>query len=170
MIGKGSGHVKPDLIFTARRKNCLLLQFSWVFLALREMGHTSEFIGFSGLPLWTEASRRHFDGDMIVHGFTDLLTLATADATFSCHDNAQYVKIHRKSLCRTLRRTGMAALRRRAQLMRHRCEPHANVISPFDRQQGIGRASGDARRVVTEVTRNLVRENHRRSVLLMKDD
>ncbi len=134
------------------------------------MGHTSEFIGFSGLPLWTEASRRHFDGDMIVHGFTDMLTLATADATFGCHDNAQYVKIHREGLCRTLRHTGVAPLRRRAEPMRHRCEPHANVISPCDRHQCVGRTSGNARCVITDVTRNLVGENHRCPVLLMKDD
>jgi len=64
----------------------------------------------------------------------------------------------------------MTTLRRRTQLMRHRCEPHPNVISFPDRHQGFGGAGGNTRRVVTEIAWNLIRKNYGRSVLLMEDD
>jgi len=151
-------------------KSSVLLHFLLFFSSCRGNEHTSEFIGFSGVLLWIKASRHDGYRDVIIDRFTDLLTLATADTAFSRHDQVLCVKIHREGLCRALRRAGVTPLRRRAQPMRDRCEPHANLVSSRDRQQRLGGTSGDARRVVTEITRNLVRKNHRRCVLLMKDN
>ena len=151
-------------------RSSVLLHSLLIFSSCRGNEYTSEFIGFSGVLLWIKASRCDGYRDVIIDRFTDLLTLATADTAFSRHDQALCVKIHREGLCRTLRRAGVTSLRRRAQPMRDRCKPHANVIPSRDRQQRVGRTSNDARRVVTEITRNLVRKNHGRCVLLMKDD
>lgn len=38
MIGKGSGHVKPDLIFTARMKKLLIAPVFLTFLYLKRNG------------------------------------------------------------------------------------------------------------------------------------
>lgn len=132
--------------------------------------HISEHLGFSRGLLWTEASRRDLDRDVIIHRFTDLLTLTTPDAAFSRHNHALRIKIHQEGLCRTLRRTGMTTLRRRAYPMQHRREPHANLVTPCHRQQGFRGTGADTRHIFAEVARNLVRKNHRCSILLVEDN
>src|SRR5215831_18954581 len=63
----------------------------------------------------------------------------------------------------------MTPLSCRAEMMiDHRCA-HPNILSTGDRQQGIRCTGCNARKIVAEIAGNLVGENHRRPVLLMKD-
>src|SRR5262249_48381673 len=64
----------------------------------------------------------------------------------------------------------MTPLSCRAEMMiDHRCA-HPNIVPRGDRQQSICCTGCNARKIVAEIAGNLVGENHRRPVLLMKDN
>lgn len=64
----------------------------------------------------------------------------------------------------------MTPFSRGAQAMRHDRGPHINRGRTFDGQQRIGRTGGDARKILAQIARSVIRENDRRAVLLMKHD
>ena len=54
--------------------------------------------------------------------------------------------------------------------MRHNGRTHPYEFRPFDGKEGLRRASRDAGEIFAEIARNLIRKNHRRTVLLMEYD
>ena len=78
----------------SRRKILICPIFLLIFLPATRRSYVAEHLGFSWVRLWTKASRGNLDRDMIIHRFTDLFTLTTPDAAFSCHDHALCIKVH----------------------------------------------------------------------------
>jgi hypothetical protein len=104
----------------------------------------------------------------IVHCPAHLFAEPTSDATLSRHHKPLRAKVHREGLRGTFRCAGMAPLPCRADSVRDNREPHSYLPASFDRKQRLGGTGCNARHILAEITRHVIRENHRGSVLRMK--
>ena len=96
-----------------------------------------------------QVSRRcDLDRNPIIDRLANLLTHTTSDTPFRSHHQVECVKIHRKGLNRAFRYTGVAALSCRANTVRHRRQPHSHTKAIGNRQECLGRTSGDTGEIV----------------------
>jgi len=114
--------------------------------------------------------RRHLDGDTIVDGLTHLLAHTASDATFPLDDETKFMEVHGQGLNRALRHTGIAPLARRTRSVRHGRKTHPHFERIGDRQQGFRRTGGNARKIFTKLTGNLIGKNYRRAVCAIADN
>src|SRR5262245_27935973 len=89
--------------------------------------------------------------------------------TLCRHHKLLCIEIHRQGVGGAFRHTGMTPLSCRAEPMIDHRRAHSDIVPSGDRQQGISCTGRNTRHIVAEMAGNLVGENHRRPVLLMKD-
>lgn len=114
--------------------------------------------------------RNHSDRDMVIDGLTHHFAHPTAHTGFLHHGKMQRRKVHRQSIRRALRHTGMAALPGRAESMRNRRDSHSDVIDPLDREERFRPTGGNARKVLTYQAWRLIDEEYGCPVLRMGRD
>lgn len=108
--------------------------------------------------------RCHLDRNMIIDCLANLLTHTTTDAPLWSHHQMKRMKIHREGLNRAFRHTGMTTLASRANTVRHRCHTHPHVKTIGNRQERLGRTSGNTGKIVAQFACDLIRKNDRRTV------
>ena len=97
----------------------------------------------------------NLNGDVIVHGATDVLAHAASYTTFNCHHKA-LGKIHGQRIRGTFRDTGMAPLPRGAEPMVDDSHSHADVLHAPATGSKASVAQAAMQDIITEIARHLV--------------
>ena len=169
MIGKGGRDVKHELSLFCLRHQCrcfTTLHVHGTSLIYRQ-AHTSEADTAAGRQV---SRRRHLDGDTIIDGLTNLLAHAASHAPLLFDDKPQRMKIHLQCFHRALRDAGMAPLPCCTRAMGYSRKPHPNLERISHWQERVCGTGGNAGKIFTELTGNLVGKNHRRAVGEITDD
>ncbi len=112
--------------------------------------------------------RNYANGDVVVHGFADLLTHPAPNTMFRQHGEPKSIEIHPQSIRGASRDARLTTLVRGAETVRYNGDAHSHITSALDRQQRIGLARGNAWKIVAQMTGSLVGKDHRGAVSLIE--